>query len=103
MKRCVSACRAKARFWPAPESPLLYALDKGKLRVLFIGFDLMASDLPLRVAFPIFFTMRSNGFSLSALEFPGHNRSQAGTPIALRLPAGDGNLEVSYPTANERI
>ena len=35
------------------EGPLLVAMERGKLRLLFIAFDLAASDLPLRIAFPV--------------------------------------------------
>ncbi|HEY7220807.1 MAG TPA: VWA domain-containing protein [Candidatus Binatia bacterium] len=78
------------------QSALLYALDKGKLRVLFIGFDLMASDLPLRVAFPVLIHNALEWFYPRRLEFPGQT-AQAGTPIALRLPTGDGALEITLP------
>jgi Ca-activated chloride channel family protein len=39
----------------SPQSPLLFALERSRLRLLFIAFDLTASDLPLRVAFNLFF------------------------------------------------
>src|SRR6266480_2154879 len=84
------------------QSPLLYVLDKGKLRLLFIGFDLMASDLPLRVAFPVLFHNALEWFQPQRLEFPGQS-TQAGTPIALRLPPGDANLEVSLPDGKREI
>ncbi len=86
----------------AEQSPLLYVLDKGKLRLLFIGFDLMASDLPLRVAFPVLFHNALEWFQPQRLEFPGQS-TQAGTPIALRLPPGDANLEVSLPDGKREI
>ena len=36
----------------AAESPLLVAFERARLRVLYIGFDLMASDLPYPRRFP---------------------------------------------------
>jgi Ca-activated chloride channel family protein len=81
-------------------SPLLYALDKGKLRVLFFGFDLMASDLPLRVAFPILFHNALEWFEPQRLEFPGQ-RVQAGEPLALRLPNSDGPVEITAPSGQK--
>ncbi|MGH7854276.1 MAG: VWA domain-containing protein [Candidatus Binatia bacterium] len=84
----------------AAESPLLYALDKGKLRVLFFGFDLMASDLPLRVAFPILFHNALEWFQPQRLEFPGQT-AQAGTPIRLRLPDADAAVEITAPSGRK--
>jgi Ca-activated chloride channel family protein len=86
----------------AEQSPLLYVLDKGKLRVLFIGFDLMASDLPLRVAFPILFHNALEWFQPRRLEFPGQT-TQAGTPIALPLPINDSALEVTLPNGKKEV
>ena len=54
----------------SPESPMLVALERGKLRLLFIAFDLMASDLPLRVAFPILFHNTIEWFQPQRVEFP---------------------------------
>ena len=81
------------------QSALLYALDQGKLRVLFIGFDLMASDLPLRVAFPILVHNALEWFYPRRLEFPGQT-APAGAPIALRLPTDDGALEITLPNGD---
>ncbi len=86
----------------AEHSPLLYVLEKGKLRVLFIGFDLMASDLPLRVAFPVLFHNALEWFQPQRLEFPGQT-TQAGAPIALRLPHSDGALEVTLPGGKKEV
>jgi len=81
----------------AAESPLLYALEKGQLRLLFIGFDLMASDLPLRVAFPILLHNALEWFQPQRLEFPGQT-AQAGAPVTLRLPGSDGPVEITAPS-----
>ncbi len=84
------------------QTPLLYALDKGKLRLLFFGFDLMASDLPLRVAFPILLHNALEWFHPDQLEFPAQT-TQAGAPIALRLPNNDGTLEITTPSGKKEI
>jgi Mg-chelatase subunit ChlD len=81
----------------SPESPMLVALERGKLRLLFIAFDLMASDLPLRVAFPILFHNTIEWFQPQRVEFPSHN-VEAGTPFLLRLPVGDNDLQITTPT-----
>jgi Ca-activated chloride channel family protein len=81
----------------SPESPMLYALERGKLRLLFIAFDLMASDLPLRVAFPVLFHNVIEWFQPRGVEFPAQS-VQAGTPFALRLPAADSEVDVTNPS-----
>src|ERR1051325_4014961 len=37
------------------DTPLMLAIERGKLRLFFIGFDVTASDLPFRVEFTILF------------------------------------------------
>jgi len=86
----------------AVESPLLFALDNGKLRALVIGFDLLASDLPLRVAFPVLFHNVLEWFQPRRLEFPAQS-VQAGTPFLFRLPAQDGDLEIVSPGGKKEI
>ena len=86
----------------AAASPLLYALNKGGLRVLFLGFDLMASDLPLRVAFPILFHNALEWFQPQRLEFPGE-AVRAGAPITLRLPNGEGAVEITAPSGKREV
>jgi Ca-activated chloride channel family protein len=86
----------------AAESPLLVAVEKGKLRVLVIGFDLMASDLPLRVAFPVLFHNAIEWFQPQRLEFPAQS-VQAGSPIALHLPVADNDVEVTTPAGTKEI
>ena len=79
------------------ESPVLFALERGKLRLLFIAFDLMASDLPLRVAFPVLFHNTIEWFHPQRVEFPAQN-VPAGTPFALHLPVADGDLTITSPS-----
>jgi Mg-chelatase subunit ChlD/CheY-like chemotaxis protein len=82
------------------ETPLIYALDRGKLRLLYIGFDLTASDFPLRVAFPVLFHNALAWFQPRHLEFPGQSVA-AGTPLALRLPPEDDALEITLPSGKK--
>src|SRR5262245_29515134 len=82
------------------ESPMLVALERGKLRLLFIAFDLMASDLPLRVAFPILFHNAIEWFQPQRVEFPSQN-VQVGTPFPLRLPVGDSDLQITTPAGKK--
>jgi Ca-activated chloride channel homolog len=82
------------------ESPMLFALERAKLRLLFIAFDLMASDLPLRVAFPVLLHNTIEWFQPRQVEFPARN-VQAGSPFALRLPVADGDLEITTPSGKK--
>ena len=38
----------------APQSPLILAGDLGRQRIVWVGFDLLESNWPLRISFPIF-------------------------------------------------
>jgi Mg-chelatase subunit ChlD len=86
----------------SPESPLIVAIETGKLRALVIGFDLMDSDLPLRVAFPVLVHNALEWFQPQQLEFPGR-RTQSGSPIPLPIPASEGDVELTTPSGRKEI
>lgn len=81
-------------------NPLLVALDRDKLRGLIVAFDLTASDLPLRIAFPVLFHNALDWFQPQRREFPAES-VQAGMPFILRLPSGDGALELRTPAGKK--
>lgn len=81
-------------------NPLLVALDQGKLRALIVAFDLAASDLPLRIAFPVLFHNALEWFQPQRREFPAES-VQAGAPFILRLPTGDSELELRTPAGKK--
>jgi len=82
--------------------PLLVAGEKGGLRYFFIGFDLMSSDLPLRVAFPVLIHNLLEWFQPQRLEFPAQSAS-AGTPFSLRLAGGGEAIEVTAPSGKKEV
>ncbi len=84
------------------ETPLLFAFEQEDLRLLLIGFDLMASDLPLRVAFPLLFHNALEWFQPRRLEFPAKS-IHAGTPFSVRLPSADRELEITRPGGEKEI
>ncbi|HET8563343.1 MAG TPA: VWA domain-containing protein, partial [Candidatus Binatia bacterium] len=84
------------------DGPLLWALEKGRLRVLAIGFDLLSSDLPLRVAFPLLFHNTIEWCRPNRLEFPG-NAGRTGSPYLLRLPFTDGEVELTTPSGKKEM
>ena len=84
------------------DGPLMIALERAKLRLLYIGFDLAASDLPLRVAFPLLMHNLLEWFQPQRLEFPGQS-AQAGTPFALRFPTGDNSVDITLPSGKKQV
>ena len=86
----------------AAASPLIYALDAGEFRALYFGFDLLASDLPLRVAFPVLFHNALEWFHPQRREFPGA-ALEAGGRMTVR-GKGDRPIEIVSPSgATERL
>ena len=84
------------------EGPLLVALERAKLRVLLIGFDLLSSDLPFRVAFPLLFHNAIEWFQPARLEFPA-NAVRTGSPYEMRLPSSDDEVEVMSPSGKKEM
>jgi Mg-chelatase subunit ChlD len=85
------------------ESPLLVAFERARLRALYIGFDLMASDLPFRVAFPVLFHNAFEWFRPSRREFPADG-VRAGAPLPIFVAGNDRELEITTPSGRrERL
>ncbi|HEY7168858.1 MAG TPA: VWA domain-containing protein [Candidatus Binatia bacterium] len=79
------------------ETPLMLTCERGKLRLFFIAFDVTASDLPLRVAFPVLFHNAFEWFQATRREFPGQTL-QAGDSFAIRLAPTDDRVQVKAPS-----
>jgi uncharacterized membrane protein len=84
----------------AAESPLLVALELRKLRLLFFAFDLAASDLPLRVAFPVLFHNALQWFQPQRREFPAQTTA-AGAPFTLPSMLTDSAVEIVTPSGKK--
>jgi Ca-activated chloride channel family protein len=80
-------------------SPIISSFDTDRLRVIHLGFDLLESDLPLRVAFPVLMSNILEWLSPQHGTFVSH-QVQAGAPylidldaltteVSLRKPSGD--------------
>jgi hypothetical protein len=80
-------------------SPIVSSYDTGRLRVIHLGFDLLESDLPLRVAFPVLMSNILEWLSPQHGTFISH-QVQAGeafpieldgitTEVSLRKPSGE--------------
>ena len=66
-------------------TPLIYAMDEGGVKAILIGFDLYRTDLPLRVAFPLFISNALRWLSPSRLEDVGL-QLRAGQPLSAACP-----------------
>ncbi|MGH7769079.1 MAG: VWA domain-containing protein [Candidatus Binatia bacterium] len=84
------------------EAPLVFAFERGKLRVLVLGFDLLASDLPWRVAFPVLFGNAFEWLRPRGAEFPGA-QVQAGKPYPIPLAPADDRVEVKSPSGAREV
>jgi hypothetical protein len=79
-----------------PQAPLILAGELGRQRIIWIGFDVLESNWPLRVSFPIFIA--------NAVEWldPANARSsqllvKAGDPFRLPLLEPAASAQVTYP------
>ncbi|MBI2539126.1 MAG: VWA domain-containing protein, partial [Deltaproteobacteria bacterium] len=79
------------------EGPLIVALEKDRLRALAIGFDLAASDLPFKVAFPVLLSNAFDWFQPKRPEFPATG-VPAGKPYLLHLRGTDEEVELRSPS-----
>jgi len=84
------------------ETPLIFALERGRLRSLVLAFDLSASDLPFRVAFPVLLNNAFDWFHPKRVEFPA-TKVQAGQPYFLHLRGSDDQVEVKGPSGKKEI
>ncbi len=82
------------------ETPLIYAVETDRLRTLVFGFDLLNSDLPFRVSFPILFGNAFSWFRPGKAEFPAV-QVQAGISHTLRLKEVYGQVQVRTPSRQE--
>jgi hypothetical protein len=83
----------------AERTPLVVAGERGGQRVVWCGFDLRESDLPLRVAFPIFITNSLRW--LSAPRGPSAQNEgaplRAGEPVPLVVPRDAREITIIAP------
>ena len=82
-------------FWSA-EGPLALAFAREDLRLVYLGFDLMRSDFPLRATFPLF-VQRSAAWLRGGDARFAPTRIAAGEPYLIRVPVGQQSLLVRRP------
>ena len=81
----------------APQAPLIIAGDLGRQRIVWVGFDILESNWPLRVSFPIFIA--------NAIDWlnPANAKSsqllvKAGDAFRLSLAHQEQSAEVTLPS-----
>lgn len=85
----------------AEGGPLLLVGDVGNRRVSVITFDLLASDLPLRIDFPILMSNLLQWYSpATAIDAPDGLRP--GEPIAIRPQAATTEYRITAPDGSTR-
>ena len=104
--RIAESLNARAKPWAqvlveAERGPLVVAGERGGKRSVWVGFDVRASDLPLRVTFPIFITNTlrwlagSRGSSDAAAW-------RAGESVALSVPPTAKEITITAPDKSTR-
>jgi Ca-activated chloride channel homolog len=80
-------------------SPLISTVDTGRLRAVHLGFDLLDSDLPLRVAFPVLMSNILEWLSPQHGTFVSH-QVQAGEPYPIELDGIGAEVSVRKPSGD---
>ncbi len=81
----------------ANQTGLIYAYQQDNLRTVFIGFDLLRSDLPLRVAFPVLIGNILRWLRPAKLQFTAF-QAKAGQPLEFFLAPGTDRLSLRKPS-----
>ncbi len=108
--RFARAAAVKTKSWgeailEAENSPLIVSGERSGKRVVWCGFDIRDTDLPLRVTFPIFINS-----SLQWLTAPRGNSGQAlesapfhaGDVVPLAPPPGNNQINITYPDKSQK-
>jgi Aerotolerance regulator N-terminal/von Willebrand factor type A domain len=78
-------------------SPIISSFDTGRLRAVHLGFDLLDSDLPLRVAFPVLMSNILEWLAPQQGTFVSH-QVQAGEPYLIELDAMTADVSLRKPS-----
>lgn len=83
-------------------NPLISFYEEDELKLIHIGFDFRKSDLPLRVAFPVFWGNIFNWFFSGELA-ESSSQIQTGEPLPVRLGGKPGEITVRRPEGRVEI
>lgn len=76
----------------AASTPLAFAWEKGRTRAVVVTFDLLRSDWPFHLSFPLFVAN-----ALEWLRGDAENRVRPGDPLRIRLAEDQSEAEVIAP------
>jgi Ca-activated chloride channel homolog len=80
-------------------SPIISTIDTGRLRAIHLGFDLLDTDLPLRVAFPVLMANILEWLSPRQGAFVSH-QVQAGEPYVVDIDSVVSEVNVRKPSGD---
>ncbi|MBI2301838.1 MAG: VWA domain-containing protein [Armatimonadetes bacterium] len=97
--RAARTCRAAE--WgsvvaEAAKTPLVVAGERKGVRRVYVGFDLLDSDFPLRAGFPIFISNALSWLAPSGGEGPTPT-ARCGEPLAIPAEGAGANVAVTAP------
>ncbi|MCP4751311.1 MAG: VWA domain-containing protein [Proteobacteria bacterium] len=79
---------------------LVYSYQKEGLRAVFLGFDILRSDLPLRVAFPVMMSNIFQWLKPNRLHFTS-SQTKAGTAFPITQGTGAEEMVVRAPSGRQ--
>jgi len=80
----------------APQAPLILAGELGRQRIIWIGFDVLESNWPLRVSFPIFIANAVEWLNPAAAR-SGQLLVKAGDPFRMALAETATEAQITLP------
>jgi hypothetical protein len=85
----------------APQGPLILAGENGRQRVIWIGFDVLESNWPLRVSFPIFIANAVEWLNPSAIQ-SRQLLVKAGDPLRFALTEPQPKARITLPSGESQ-
>jgi hypothetical protein len=85
----------------APQASLILAGELGRQRIVWIGFDILESNWPLRVSFPIFMANAVDWLNPAAVS-SASLMVKGGDPFRYALPRPEPRAKVTLPSGETR-
>src|SRR4029453_13343203 len=97
----VESLAAKAPNWAvplvdSPQAPLILAGELGRQRIIWVGFDTLESNWPLRLSFPIFIANAVEWLNPANVK-GGQLLVKAGEPFRMALARPETTAQVTLP------
>jgi Ca-activated chloride channel homolog len=85
----------------SPQTPLVLAGELARQRIVWVGFDVLDSNWPMRISFPIFVANAVEWLNPASIQ-AGQLLVPAGNPFRLALEGSTTSAEVRLPDAVTR-